>query len=210
MTRRVLNVLCFGDSLTEGYTFLRWCFCRSFHPYSTHLLKLLQEHCQTDVNIETAGVSGETVLPSMTHRLDTLLGKTQPYDWVVILGGTNDLGMNLKSDELLPHLLKLHDRAKETGAKTLALAIPQFRYELSPKNETYKNEKAKVNEGLKQYCEKSASTTFFVDLWSDLPFGTLPEEEKDLYWVDALHMTPQGYDKMARIIFDTLKLHINI
>ncbi len=204
MTQRVL---CFGDSLTEGYTFQR---SGEFHPYSTHLLKLLQEHCQTDVNVETAGVSGETVVPSMTHRLDTLLGKTkQPYDWVIVLGGTNDLGMNLKSDELLPHLLKLHDRAKETGAKTLALAIPQFRYELSPKNETYKNEKAKVNEGLKQYSEKSDSSTFFVDLWNGLPFGTLPAEEMDLYWVDGLHMTPQGYDKMAMIIFESLKLHIN-
>ena len=28
------------------------------------------------------------------------------------------------------------------------------------------------------------------------------------YWVDGLHMTPRGYDKMADIIFDSLKQYL--
>ena len=59
-----------------------------------------------------------------------------------------------------------------------------------------------MNEGLKVYSEQSDSKTHFVDLWNGLPFGTLPAEERVLYWVDGLHMTPRGYDKMAHIIFD--------
>ncbi len=203
MARRIL---CFGDSLTEGYTFQS---SGKFHPYSINLSKILQDHGLGEIVVETAGVSGERVVASMTHRLDMLLKKAKhPYDWVIILGGTNDLGEGKKSDELLPHIFSMHNRAKETGSKTLALALPQFRHELTLDCEKYKNEKAKINEGIKQYCEKSASTTFFVDLWTHLPFGTLSREEINLYWVDGLHMTPLGYDKMASVIFDTLNVHM--
>ena len=202
----IRRVLCFGDSLTDGYTFQK---SGKFHPYSINLRKIFEDNGLDDVVVDTAGVSGELVVSSMTHRLDRLLKEAkQPYDWVIILGGTNDLGTGQKPDKLLPHIFSMHDRAKETGGKTLALALPQFRHELTPDCETYKNDKAKINEGIRQYCEKSASTTFFVDLWTLLPFGTLSDEEKKLYWVDGLHMTPLGYDKMASIIFDTLKLHI--
>lgn len=200
------RILCLGDSLTEGYTFQE---SGEFHPYSTTLQRLLNEHCQGTVVVHTAGVSGEVVVPSMTQRLDKLLNEaSQPYDWVIILGGTNDLGMGLKGNDLLPHILALHNRAKETGSRTLALAIPQYINELKPGNEGYRSEKAKVNIGLKTYCEQSESTSVFVDLWNDLPFGSLPDEERVLYWVDGLHMTPRGYDKMAQVIFDYMKKYV--
>ena len=156
-----------------------------------------------------AGVSMEILVPSMTQRLGRLLKEaSQPYDWVIILGGTNDLGTGLKGDKLLPHLLALHDSAKETGAQTMALALPQYINELKPGNEGYRGEKAKVNDGLKAYCEQSSSKTVWVDLWNGLPFGALPAEERVLYWVDGLHMTPRGYDKMAQLIFDSLKQYV--
>lgn len=200
------RILCFGDSLTEGYTFQE---SGEFHPYSTALSKLLDEHCRQEaVVVDTAGVSGEMVIPSMTHRLDQLLREASaPYDWVIILGGTNDIGTGVKGEDLLPHLLGLHNRSKETGAKTLALALPQYINELQPGNEDYRSRKAKVNDGLKVYCEQT-DTSFFVDLWNGLPFCDLPAEERVLYWVDGLHMTPHGYDKMAAVIFDCLKQHL--
>ena len=200
--------LCFGDSLTEGYTFQE---SGEFHPYSIALTKLLQDHCQaTSVGVDTAGVSGERVVPSMTSRLDRLLNEaSDPYDWVLILGGTNDLGCGLRADQLLPHLLALHDRAKKKATtRTLALAIPQFLHELKTGIEDYRREKAEVNKKLRVYCEESAGSSLFVDLWNGLPFGSLPAEERALYWVDGLHMTPRGYDKMAALIFDCLKQHI--
>ena len=211
------RILCFGDSLTEGYTFQEGStFQKSgyFHPYSTELHKLLAEHCQETVVVHSAGVSGEKVVPSMSERLDKLLKEaSQPYDWVIILGGTNDLGTGAlgtgcRAEDLLPHLLALHDRAKETGSRTLALAIPQYINELNPGNEKFRSEKAKVNDGLKVYSEQADCKTYFVDLWNDLPFGALSAEERVLYWVDDAHMTPRGYDKMAHVIFDCLRQHI--
>ena len=206
------RILCFGDSLTEGYTFQKGSTFQEsgyFHPYSTELHKLLAEHCQETVVVHSAGVSGEVVVPSMSERMDKLLKEaSQPYDWVIILGGTNDFAMGCRPEDLLPHLLALHDRAKETGSRTLALAIPQHINELNPGNEKFRSEKAMVNDGLKVYSEQTDSKTYFVDLWNDLPFGTLSDEERVLYWVDDVHMTEQGYDKMAHVIFVCLKQHI--
>ena len=158
-----------------------------------------------------AGVSGERVVPSMTHRLDRILNEaSQPYDWVIILGGTNDLGSGLRGDDLLPPLLGLHDRAKKNSStRTLALALPLYLHELRPGNEDYRREKTKVNEGLKTYSEESGGSTLWVDLWNGLPFGSLSAEERVLYWVDGLHMTPRGYDKMAGLIFDCLKQYFD-
>ena len=65
-----------------------------------------------------------------------------------------------------------------------------------------------MNDELKAFAENSNSQTVFVDLWSHLPFGELPLAERGLYWVDGLHMTPRGYDKMAQVIFDTLKQNL--
>ena len=204
----MVRVLCFGDSLTEGYTFKE---SREFmtHPYSIALRRLLQDHGSAEV--VTAGVSGERVVPSMTPRLDRILNEAaQPYDWVIILGGTNDICSDLRAEDFLPSLLGLHDRAKKNGStRTVALALPQFLYELTLGKEDHRREKAKVNEGLKAYSEGSGGSTLWVDLWNGLPFGSLPQEERALYWVDGAHMTPRGYDRMAGLIFDCLNQHLD-
>ena len=200
-------VLCFGDSLTEGYTFQE---SGEFHPYSITLRLLLREHGHGSVEVDTTGVSGERVFTTMNHRLDKILNDVaQPYDWVIILGGTNDIGSGLPSEDLIPSILALHERAKRGGSRTLALALPQYLHELKPGNEDYRREKAKVNEALKTYAAESGGSTLWVDLWNGLPFGSLPDEERALYWVDALHMTPRGYDKMAGLIFDCLKQYLD-
>jgi len=201
-----LEILCFGDSLTEGYTFQA---SGKFHPYSIHLKKLFSDSSQ-DAVIDTAGVSGEEVIPSMPHRLGLILcERDKPYDWIIILGGTNDLGVGNKGEDVLSALIDLHDRAKRDGkTKTIALSIPQYLQELKPLCEDYRSRKQVVNDGLKAYCESSNESTIFVDLWNELPFGALPDEERKLYWVDGLHMTPRGYDRMATIIFNSIKGYI--
>ena len=121
------------------------------------------------------------------------------------VGGTNDLDCDLGAEQLIPHLLDLHDRAKKNApTRTLALAIPQIAQELETESDNYRREKAEVNEIL----SVSTGSSLFVDLWSGLPFGSLPAEERALYWRDNFHMTARGYDKMAALIFDCLKHHI--
>jgi lysophospholipase L1-like esterase len=160
----MVRVLCFGDSLTEGFTFQEG---REFHPYSIALRRHLQDHGHGSAEVDTAGVSGECVVPSMPCRLDRILNEAaQPYDWVIILGGTNDICSGLRAEDILPSLLGLHDSAKTNGStRTLALALPQFLDELTPGDEDgQKREKAKLNEGLKQMLRAIQSALFPLGL----------------------------------------------
>ena len=93
------RVLCFGDSLTESYMSQESGELR--HPYSISLPRLLQYHFQAaTVVVDTAAVRGECVVPSMTRRLHCLLSEaSEPYDWVLILGGTNDLDCGLRAEQ---------------------------------------------------------------------------------------------------------------
>ena len=99
-----LHILCFGDSLTAGYT----SYGLEFHPYADHLRVGLQHSLSTsDIEVDVAGFSGDQVqgnyLPRIKHKCkDT----KKPYDWIIIMGGTNDLGWGQSADTIYEGLSK--------------------------------------------------------------------------------------------------------
>ena len=104
-----VRILAFGDSLTEGWTN----FGREFHPYSCKLHSLLQSICKSkSFNIVNRGISGETT-DQMKTRLPRVLDKDGPFELVIILGGTNDLGYSFDKDgeSLFQRLRSLHEMA---------------------------------------------------------------------------------------------------
>jgi lysophospholipase L1-like esterase len=60
-------------------------------------------------------------------RLNFLQGQNaeKKYDWIVILGGTNDLGHGLKPEQIFTGLEKIYKVALEHGARILALTVPE-------------------------------------------------------------------------------------
>jgi len=94
-----LRVLCFGDSLTAGYT--NWGM-RHF-PYAAHLTDHLQAAFpSTLIHVDVEGMSGAQVRGQYTGRLNRACTKAKdaPYDWIVIMGGTNDLGWGGQPQEI--------------------------------------------------------------------------------------------------------------
>lgn len=95
------------------------------------------------VELFNAGRSGEKVQQEMLPRLQRILQGTTKYDWVIILGGTNDLfGMRsiwaeknkVKDEHLIFNAIaQLHRAAHETGARTVALTIPALQCEVNRK-----------------------------------------------------------------------------
>ena len=90
-----LQILAFGDSLTAGY----YNYGQDYHPYAKHLEHLFQL-ANIPVQIYVQGVSGERVVPNMVERLRSLLEKVVLCDWIIILGGTNDLGNGLTAEKI--------------------------------------------------------------------------------------------------------------
>ena len=128
---KTLRILCFGDSLTAGYTQVNWHFpyhvkCSAmsnrgkwgleWHPYADHLgtslrSLLLTSDIDIDIDIDVRGLSGDEVvdgqylsrIKACCQSPDNAAAKPK-YDWIIIMGGTNDLSWGKQPDEIFEGL----------------------------------------------------------------------------------------------------------
>lgn len=213
--RAVVPILCFGDSLTFGMT-------NGFpHPYTTKLQEYFnlrdqsrpRNHSMLDhVELYNAGRSGEKVRYEMLSRLRRILQGTTKYKWVIILGGTNDLfGMksiwaekNKAKDEhsIFNAIVQLHRAAHETGAKTVAMTIPALQCEVDRKRRIsiIMEVRLKINEMIRNFVKRSAGKVLLADLDKEMPLS-----RDQMLCGDGVHLTASAYDKMAEIIYDSIK-----
>lgn len=209
--QQITNVLCFGDSLTSGF----YNHGKGKHPYSLKLNQLLNPQGSHRYHVETRGVVGEMVHGSMTKRLPTILNEGTHFDWVLILGGTNDVAhvknfgddqdftrqlIGVWSPKIVKDIEKLHQIARSYGSKTVLMTIPETAYELWSEFRSIRNMRLSVNAALRKYATEVRDTTVLCDLAYKLPRSTLSQEMQKLYWNDHIHLNPFGYDKMAEII----------
>ena len=193
--RPVVRILAFGDSLTEG-----WCdFGTKFHPY-TRKLQTLVESLSKSVDVVNQGVSGETT-GQMCERLPLVLDKDGPFDLVIILAGTNDLGLSLNKDgePLFQRLKSLHELALRHSPLSIAVTIPETGYETMDRFTALKEKRLLVNTLLKKYVQDCGSKIILSDLSTRLPRESLSHEDRRKFWADGLHFTPAGYDRMGEI-----------
>ena len=214
-----LRILCFGDSLTEGAT-TTVDGRRKFHPYSLKLQQNFDNYVpmrQTRnirllTQVHNAGVSGELVQNSMEERLSKILkGAREKYDWVIILGGTNDIRRMQWVDHSDPDdpkmvfetLTKLHRACYEYGAHSVVVTIPARQCEVNPDCSEVKEARNKINDWLRRFVRALNDQVALVDLARKME---LPQHRQ--YWSDEVHFTPTGYDKMADTIFEVLKQYV--
>jgi hypothetical protein len=189
-----LNILCFGDSLTEGYSN----YGARFTPYSKWLKSKLEAKLSDSyyISIETDGVSGDLVTRGFRRRMERQckiqssspsnffyfsregkitgfldkLGKQgismpapkpqrddeeeddeeeeeddwasfgrqaeretdspnnlnqDPFDWVLFLGGTNDLGWGMKPLDIWDEIKSITQIPLDAGTRVLFMTIPE-------------------------------------------------------------------------------------
>ena len=206
MINTIQRILCFGDSLTAGY----YNNGDDFHPYSILLSNLLG-----NVEVDHIGLSGITV-EEMVEQIDNsncvdcvdrvwnglrVQLKQKKYDLCIILAGTNDID---DGDEvsITENIFKLHKIANDEGCNTIALTIPPMKIEnIIPRitkvrtevNNNLKNDPARVFNALEPH-----NTYDVIDI--DTELFTTSSDKMELY-SDGIHLTPDGYDMIAKIIF---------
>ena len=215
-----VRILCFGDSLTAGYNN----HGKGFFPYCTPLQRNLNVKSSIPVYTEAKGIVGEMTHKQMVSRLPLVLGNaTYEYDWVIILGGTNDIlhVKNFADDQEFMNQLetvwqpritkdieKLHQIAYNNGAHTLLLTVPENSIEAWPDYKPLLKMRQKINDSLRKFAQASNGKTVLCDIDKKMPRHALGPEQESKLWDDHLHMTPEGYTKMANIVAECLKPYL--
>ncbi len=180
----LMKIVAFGDSLTVGYL-------SPFEatPYAEFLKPLLDPQAALYV----AGVSGETT-SDMLRRFDRQVIKNAP-DYVIILGGTNDLGGGMSIDGIVENLIRMYQMAQKTDIIPISCAIPSLlgADEFIPP-------RLELNRRIRETAQTMKIP--FADLFTPTAdsSGRLLEE----YSQDGLHLTPEGYRKIAHIIYESV------
>ena len=192
-----ISIVCFGDSLTAGYQSpTRDVPIIRETPYGS----FLQARLGPQATVITSGVCGE-VSSDMVVRFPQDVLARRP-DYVVILGGTNDLGWHVAPDEIVSHLVYMYEQALGEGIQPVAVTVPSIRMEGDSGGEQWLNEfvrpRQQLNRLISEYCAKKGIAC--CDLF------TATAEAHTLllagpYSNDGLHLTTEGYRKMADLLY---------
>uniref|UniRef100_A0A7R9ZUI0 SGNH hydrolase-type esterase domain-containing protein n=1 Tax=Pyrodinium bahamense TaxID=73915 RepID=A0A7R9ZUI0_9DINO len=180
---QVQHVLAFGDSLT-------WGGCGS-RPYPEQLEALLNGQCggHTRYKVHNAGICGESTEEMVSRLPDELASLEQDGvrpSFVLLLGGTNDLG-HLAPKEILANLAKMRAVAMRAQASCVALTIPRTEDGLSPVARV-------VNRGLRREAAREGGP-----ILADV--SVVPEERLS----DGVHFNSEGYAEFARLVFEAMQ-----
>jgi acyl-CoA thioesterase-1 len=201
-------IVCFGDSLTAGY---QSASVEHSGLRETPYGEFLQERLGASVRVVTSGVCGE-VTSDMVRRFAHDVVRHAPA-YVVILGGTNDLGWNAEPSGIMHNLRTMYEQARASGIVPVAVTVPSIRADTGndlvvvPWIQDHIARRRLLNQDIITYCEEAAMSC--VDL-----FGATAEPETghlaEAYSNDGLHLTTMGYRRLADLLYDEVFAHAKI
>ncbi|KAJ5633087.1 SGNH hydrolase [Penicillium lividum] len=192
---RVVSILCFGNSLTAGYH----SYGIGYHPYADELERVLREEFSGIEFYPTVeGLAGDLVCwPGSFQSRMKLKCDHARYDWTICLGGTNDLGYGKLAEEIYDGLQKTWQIALDTGCRVIALTVP----ECKARSRSLDNRRSDLN---KMILAHKAERFYTLDLQSRIPYHSSDEKFIENHFDDGLHLTPEGYDFMGRLIAERM------
>jgi lysophospholipase L1-like esterase len=202
----VARLLVYGDSLTAGFP--------ENVPYARELSQSLAA-VGVYVDIFGCGLSGltavqlasdidSTCLRDITGRtgfgLRKIINDQGPFDLVLIMAGTNDVGFGTPAEDIIASLKQLHETCHAARTPTVALSIPDCRTTTPgvPGN------RSRVNKALADWVNSRSSSdvgvvrTFFVDTNVQLLPYTSMSQSQGLWHPDGIHFTAAGSRKFGK------------
>lgn len=195
-------IMCFGDSLTAGF--------QSPAPdnptgMGTPYGDFLQEHLGSRGRVSVSGICGETTGEMAMRFRQDVVARRPAY--VVLLGGTNDLGWNADPAEIRRNLIKMYGSALAADIVPVPVTVPSIRFDAAP-GETEKRwledavgRRLVLNRFIEEYAESKRLK------WIDLFGATAEQPSRQLaapYSNDGLHLTTAGYRLFARLLYDRI------
>jgi len=193
----LMKIVGLGDSLTVGYlspsTGLEW---PPYQPYTRFLEEMIRDAIARTrkglrLHVVNKGLNDD-LTEGMLNRFDRDVLHLSPSH-VIILGGTNDIGWGIPVAEIYSNLEEMYDRAIRHGLMLIACAVPSILgYDsLIPP-------RVRLNRMIYNYCEAKGAK--YVDLFSATA-ETATQRLSSKYSNDGLHLSAEGYRKVAETIF---------
>ena len=174
------EIVFYGDSITE------MCDVSLYYP---------------EFEIINRGISGDTT-SGMLERLQDNLLDIEPST-VVFLGGTNDIGKNVPTEEIAGNIESILKAVKEKcpNCRIIVQSVYPVNKNIRPRflnqvNDRTNDSVIKLNSALVELCQRRGYT--YVDTYSHLidDEGNLSSE----YTRDGLHLTQKGYFALTEVI----------
>ena len=193
------RLLAFGDSLTAGY----YQSGNAFAPWAPLLKKLL---LGVDA-VDHIGLSGLTAMEMWDSAEDETVRDVVPLEWpgykvqlgrfaydvVIILCGTNDLSVRMPTKTLIASIASLHGAAHATGARTVAMTIPESKAALHV--DWLRRARLDANAAIRTWASaQPGNQVHLVDAASLIPYS----DSSGMWEPDGLHMTAAGYERFGR------------
>lgn len=197
-------VVCVGDSLTVGFQ-----SPSRENPggIETPYGRFLQERLGGEVLVHISGVCGEVTKDMVERFRRSVAGRKA--DYVVILGGTNDIEGGVSPEQIMANLTALYELTVKAGGVPIPVTVPSIRMEgnwsvsdASAWKVRYLDPRTVLNRLIRNYAESHSLAV--VDLFS----ATLDSESGQLaaiYSNDGLHFTTAGYRRFAELVADILR-----
>ena len=190
-----MKIVALGDSLTVGET--GFSDSEESASYPKYLETLAKQHLASlqsgvEVNVLNRGINGDVTSGMLERFSRDVVG--EKADYVVILGGANDLGWGFDPAVIAHNLTTMYDAALNKGIGPVACSVPSILgYDglISPR--------LHLNEMIRTEAEKRSIP--FVDFFTataDPGTNRLSED----YSADGLHLNTRGYQQMGKCIFD--------
>ncbi len=182
-----------GDSITAGFQQGPRDLPPRYYPFTNMLESILRIRLKAtgskkDVVIENKGMDGDST-SGMVKRFTMSVVPEKP-DYVVLMGGLNDLFTRLPSDDVYRNLVQLTQMSKEIGAEPIMLSTTPVAG-AHDFNSVIKD----LNDTVRGYCTENDIR--FIDLFSELVHnGTIAEA----YSNDGVHLSDGGYKKIISIL----------
>jgi lysophospholipase L1-like esterase len=192
-----MKIVALGDSLTVGED--EFALSDSGQPtsYPEYLQMITEEHLRSlksDVKVDVLnkGVSGD-LTSGMLERFSRDV-VDEKADYVIILGGTNDIGWGFDPAMIVHNLTTMYDTARNKGIVAVACSVPSilgFDEFIPPR--------LHLNQMIRTETDKRSMP--FMDLFTataDPRNNRLSED----YSADGLHLNTEGYQQISKYIFD--------
>jgi len=130
----------------------------------------------------------------MERRLLKRFKQGKKFSFVILLGGTNDIGGYSPSFHIWNTLEKLYKHIEKESAIVIPMTIPEAYW----KDADYIKKRSELNTKIRERATQKQVPC--VDIEKLIPFS----KETGL-WDDNLHFSPTGYDTLGTHIFESIK-----